>query len=194
MFDDLLPHATTHYTGSKPVVVSNDNQEVGPLEDSTLKEPRQYVNPVYGNEEDVMLLEKSVAPAPALAAETAETAETVEYSTIDQPQYSVLNRKTDEHKFDNPIYGDEMASNVYSVTSHSANPQASTAESAPESEYNTLEGPQYEMPFSVGNGQSKTVSASPHYEEADVLPEPDPVPSATIYSEIEEHDYSVLQQ
>lgn len=190
MSDDLLPHATTHYTGSKPVVVSNGNQEVGPLEDSTLKEPRQYVNPVYGNEEDVMLLEKSVAPAPAPAAETAE------YSTIDQPQYSILNRKTDEHKFDNPIYGDEMASNVYSVTSHSqtADPQASTAESGAESEYNTLEGPQYEMPFSVGNGQSKTVSASPHYEEADVLPKPDPVPSATIYSEIEEHDYSVLQQ
>lgn len=106
-------------------------------------EPRQFVNPVYGTDENVQQDSSNAASAstttattaatvtPATTATTAATATTAtttattaDYDTVDL-QYSTIGaNKTDEHKFDNPIYGDEITSNVYSHTTHNGHPQS----------------------------------------------------------------------
>lgn len=79
------------------------------METAQPKEPRQFVNPVYGTEEDV--------------AKAGQEIELPEYSTVGTKQ-------AEEHDFDNPIYGDEIASNVYSRTTHEGPPHADQPQGA----------------------------------------------------------------
>ena len=103
---------------------------------------RQFVNPVYGTDEDVQQATSDAAGASTATATTVATvtttAATVNYDTVDAQYSTISASKTEEHKFVNPIYGDEITSNVYSHTahnghSHSEQPQAvmATFEVAP---------------------------------------------------------------
>lgn len=192
----------------------DDRQEVLKVDDY----PRQLQNPVYGTEEDVVAKDAAAAPT-----------DQVTYSTV-------IIKKTEEHEFDNPIYGDEITSNVYSHTTHNGNshgqqPQVDanmtfddatyshmpgpdgganvqghlyshtshnprTVEpqgASPGAQYDSIEAadsmPRYETPSTAG----PHVDIGSRYKQADVELTTDPAPSAAIYSELEEHEYSTLE-
>lgn len=76
----------------------DDVQQEVPLKEAD--PPQQLDNPVYGTEEDVVAKDAAVEPT-------------------EQATYSTVGAKNpEEHEFDNPIYGDEITSNVYSHTTH----------------------------------------------------------------------------
>jgi hypothetical protein len=90
-----------------------------------MEEPRQLLNPVYGTDEDV---NPTAAPAETrtATATTATTATSSGYETVDAEYSAIGVKKPSEHKFVNPIYGDELTSNVYSQATHNGHSQNET--------------------------------------------------------------------
>ena len=160
---------TDHYeTPDLPTTTGTNTKDTSDL-------PRQFQNPVYGNEEK----------EPAVTDN--------HYSTVGEAP------KEPERRFDNPIYGDDLQSNVYSQTTHTSTTTTTTTTQEqpgplePAPQYSTLEsGPHYEMPGdgqAIGNGGSNQL-----YDDTVVPTASGHAPSAAIYNELEEHNYSVLER
>ncbi len=160
-------------------------------------DPRQFLNPVYGSES---------SPDGELPSSTAAAATAVPQpgEELDDHQYSSVTEVEQEadRKFNNPIYGDDLQSNVYSQTSHmtahpATQPQAQVRPLEPNAQYGSLETPAEMPPDSNGHvvvsGGRNDGFPKHDYEDADAPPSSAPAPSEAIYNEIEEHNYSMLE-
>jgi hypothetical protein len=96
--------------------------EGGPPSEEKVEEPRQLLNPVYGTDEDVTPTAAPAATRTATAT-TATTATSSGYETVDAEYSAIGAKRPSEHKFVNPIYGDELTSNIYSQATHNGHSQ-----------------------------------------------------------------------
>lgn len=123
--------------------------------------PKNYENPTY----EIGTLTNSYKPSSNSNSSkklTTATAATTAAPAEPQNQYAVVAKRKDsskqQHDFDNPIYGDELLSNMYSQTSHlpgeagpgqSLPPPSSSAPQHLPHEYSTLTSPElYDVPGS----------------------------------------------
>ena len=191
----------------------DDGQKEVALQEVT--QHNDYDNPTYGIGMD---------DDPTHKTATSPNGKSSAPAAVEQQEYATVEKKhTDEqHKFDNPIYGDELTSNVYAQTSHAHGATSSvpdsqpneystlaggeTASNVPDSqpnEYSTLDvpGPTYEMPVANTGSHAQSQAQppaqgglTPQYEQMDVdEPVPETETLPAIYSEVEDgHTYSVL--
>ena len=176
-----------------PPQLGEDHYEMSPDEISIREkppEPRQFVNPVYGEGEA-----RTTGQATSTTAPTGEGPEGSHYYSA----VGTTTSKEPDRRFDNPIYGDDLQSNVYSQTSHATAPPTTHQQAdIPNSQYGVLDpqtsNPHYEMPHNQTGGPKENNGVPNHlYGNTAAPPLTNSAPSTAIYSELEGHNYSVLE-